>query len=117
MEEAAGSSRHKASGLPSLQAPKSNSAKMLGRTGSVLLRNLDIDETSDLSYQDQVRDALSKNAVRVIDLFREWDEDGNGTVSKKEFRKAMPLHRPRWHKWPTERAATITLSYGAGRKV
>ena len=91
MEEAAGSSRHKASGLPSLQAPKSNSAKMLGRTGSVLLRNLDIDETSDLSYQDQVRDALSKNAVRVIDLFREWDEEGNGTVSKKEFRKAMPM--------------------------
>ena len=29
--------------------------------------------------------------VRVIDLFREWDEDGDGTVSKKEFRKAMPL--------------------------
>ena len=29
--------------------------------------------------------------VRVIDLFREWDEDGDGTISKKEFRKAMPL--------------------------
>jgi Ca2+-binding EF-hand superfamily protein len=29
--------------------------------------------------------------VRVIDLFREWDEDGSGTVSKKEFRKAMPM--------------------------
>ena len=39
----------------------------------------------------QLRDILSKNAVRVIDLFREWDEDGDGTVSKKEFRKAMPL--------------------------
>ena len=37
----------------------------------------------------QLRDILSKNAVRVIDLFREWDEDGDGTVSKKEFRKAM----------------------------
>eukprot|EP00966_Prymnesium_polylepis_P188482 4367619-Prymnesium_polylepis.2 len=32
---------------------------------------------------------LFKNAVRVIDLFREWDEDGNGEVSKKEFRQAM----------------------------
>ena len=39
----------------------------------------------------QLRNMLSKNAVRVIDLFREWDEDGDGTVSKKEFRKAMPL--------------------------
>jgi Ca2+-binding EF-hand superfamily protein len=42
-------------------------------------------------YQEQLRDALSQNAVRVIDLFREWDEDGSGTVSKKEFRKAMPM--------------------------
>ena len=47
----------------------------------MLLRNLDIDETSDRSYQDQIRDALSKNAVRVIDLFREWDEDGNGVIT------------------------------------
>ena len=24
-------------------------------------------------------------------MFREWDEDASGSVSKKEFRKAMPL--------------------------
>tara|TARA_B100000767_G_C19274370_1_gene332740 strand:+ start:185 stop:313 length:129 start_codon:yes stop_codon:yes gene_type:complete len=29
--------------------------------------------------------------VRVIDLFREWDENGSGAVTKKEFRVAMPL--------------------------
>merc|ERR1719272_1223165 len=34
---------------------------------------------------------LSANAARVIDLFREWDEDGDGRVSKKEFRRALPL--------------------------
>ena len=28
--------------------------------------------------------------VRVIDLFREWDEDGDGEVTKEEFRKALP---------------------------
>ena len=39
----------------------------------------------------ELRDALTKNAKRVVDLFREWDEDGDGTVSKKEFRKAVPL--------------------------
>ena len=39
---------------------------------------------------EQLRVALSKNAARVIDLFREWDEDKDGTVSKKEFRRAMP---------------------------
>ena len=41
--------------------------------------------------QEQLRHVLTSNAVRVIDLFREWDEDGDGTVSKKEFRKAMPM--------------------------
>ena len=37
----------------------------------------------------QIRDYLSKAAVRVIDLFREWDDDNTGNISKKEFRKAM----------------------------
>ena len=37
----------------------------------------------------QLRDALAKNMVRVIDLFREWDDDASGAVSRKEFRKAM----------------------------
>ena len=41
--------------------------------------------------QEQLREVLTANAVRVIDLFREWDEDQDGTVSKKEFRRAMPL--------------------------
>ena len=41
--------------------------------------------------QEQLRAALTQNAVRVIDLFREWDEDGDGTVSKQEFRKALPM--------------------------
>ena len=48
-----------------------------------------IDPDSDVPIQEQIRDLLSKNAVRVIDLFREWDDDGNGLVDKKEFRKAM----------------------------
>ena len=55
------------------------------------LRTVDLDETSSLSVQQQLAEILTKEAVRVIDLFREWDEDGNGVVSRKEFRKAMPL--------------------------
>ena len=27
--------------------------------------------------------------MKLIDLFREWDEDGNGAIDKKEFRKAV----------------------------
>ena len=55
------------------------------------LRTIDLDESSGVSYGEQLRNALSEQAVRVIDLFREWDEDGSGAVDKKEFRKAMPM--------------------------
>ncbi len=41
------------------------------------------------SIQDQLRDALTKNAVRVIDLFKEWDANGDGTVSRREFRAGV----------------------------
>ncbi len=44
-----------------------------------------------MSIQEQLRDTLTKKAVRVIDLFREWDENGDGKVTKKEFRQALPL--------------------------
>ena len=40
---------------------------------------------------DQIRDALAKNLSRVINLFREWDDDGNGSVSKAEFRKGLSI--------------------------
>ena len=33
--------------------------------------------------------SIKKNAVRVVDLFKEWDEDRNGVLSKKEFRSAL----------------------------
>lgn len=33
--------------------------------------------------------SVQKHAVRVIDLFKDWDEDNNGVLSKREFRNAM----------------------------
>ena len=57
----------------------------------MLLRGFDVDEDSDKSVAEQLRDALSKSAVRVVDLFKDWDTDGNGKVSKEEFHKAMGL--------------------------
>ena len=38
---------------------------------------------------EQLRDVLQANLVRIIDLFREWDEDGNGRIDAKEFRRAI----------------------------
>ena len=36
-----------------------------------------------------LREALAKSLTRVIDLFKKWDEDDDGAVSKKEFRRAI----------------------------
>lgn len=33
--------------------------------------------------------AIKRNAVRVVDLFTDWDEDRNGLISRKEFRQAL----------------------------
>ena len=36
-------------------------------------------------------EALRHSYGRVIDLFRSWDENKDGSVTKKEFRNALPL--------------------------
>jgi hypothetical protein len=38
----------------------------------------------------QIRLFMSEHAAKIIDLFREWDLDGDGRVTKAEFRKAAP---------------------------
>ena len=61
-------------------------AQLLKKAG--IFGVVDFDEDQPLA--PQLKDALSKNAMRVIDLFREWDANGDGEISKKEFREAMP---------------------------
>ena len=41
----------------------------------------------------ELRDAILREDIfmRVIDLFRRYDYDGNGLVSRTEFRRALPL--------------------------
>ena len=48
-----------------------------------------LDMNSNKSVQDQLRELLAKHSVRIIDLFKDWDDDGNGQIDKKEFRKAI----------------------------
>lgn len=59
--------------------------------GSKLVRQATkhIDLTSNLTVVQQLRGMLSANVARVIDLFREWDDDGSGEIDKKEFRQAL----------------------------
>ena len=37
----------------------------------------------------QIKAALEKASVRTVELFRDWDTDGNGVIDKKEFEKAI----------------------------
>jgi Ca2+-binding EF-hand superfamily protein len=61
------------------------------KKGSSTLGKIDLDEGPDAPpIQLQIAAALRRNAGKVLDLFREWDANGDGEVSKKEFRKAMP---------------------------
>ena len=50
--------------------------------GTKVLAAVKLQAGSGQSIQEQLREALSANAVRVVDLFKEWDTDGDGTVSK-----------------------------------
>ena len=43
------------------------------------------------STEDQLRFALRQNLTRVNELFQAWDEDQDGKVSKREFRRAVKL--------------------------
>ena len=78
-----------------LQSAAPKSPRMLaqqgsnvGEKGAALNSTVQLDP-EDGDVQEQLRQILIDNAVRVIDLFRDWDDDENGRVDKKEFRKAM----------------------------
>ena len=62
-----------------------------GRKGAALSSTVKIDPHSESSVAQQLRGVLREHAVRVVDLFRDWDEDGNGTISKLEFAQVVPL--------------------------
>ena len=38
-----------------------------------------------------VTETLAAKGARVIDLFRAWDDDRNGMISRLEFRRALPM--------------------------
>ena len=59
------------------------------KRNSNLMQGFDMDESSDKTVAEQLRDALSKHGLRVVDLFRSWDDDGSGDISKREFRRGL----------------------------
>ena len=65
--------------------------EMLDEASSIRpLANVDLDESpSAPPIHLQLRDALAMNAVRVIELFKSWDDDGDGLVARSEFEQGL----------------------------
>jgi Ca2+-binding EF-hand superfamily protein len=61
-----------------------------GRRGAALSSSVQLDRSGGKDVAELLREALAANAVRVLDLFRDWDEDGSGLIDRDEFFKAMP---------------------------
>ena len=80
------------------QADRSRAAKLTNKNvnvnyvaqrTSVLPTMIKLSARTGVSVQEQLRKILHENSVRLIDLFREWDDDGNGALDKVEFRQAV----------------------------
>ena len=54
---------------------------------SKLFRGEGLFQDSSRSVTEQLRDALVANSLRVMDIFREWDVNGDGLITKAEFHK------------------------------
>lgn len=53
------------------------------------MQSLDIDEDHLDLLPGQLKAALQRESVRVLDLFRQFDDDASGSISRAEFRKAL----------------------------
>ena len=73
------------------RAARDEAEKLKAAGGGGTNLGVELDLHDGRPIKEQLAEALGKHATRVIDLFRQWDTDGDGEVSKAEFRKAMPL--------------------------
>jgi Ca2+-binding EF-hand superfamily protein len=54
------------------------------------LGDFDLDESPGaLPIAEQIISKITANAGKVLDLFRSWDADGDGVITRREFHKAM----------------------------
>ena len=53
--------------------------------------NVQLDAESDVPLVEQLAEALTANLGRVIEVFRAWDCDGSGMISKREFRQGLSM--------------------------
>ena len=68
---------------------KNLNSNYVGVRVAALPDTVKLDESSDKSLNEQLHDILAANNAKLIDLFREWDDDGYGALNKKELRQAV----------------------------
>ena len=68
---------------------KNMNANYVTAHAAVLPETVKLDSSSELTILAQLREVIQEHRVTLIDLFREWDDDGNGGLDKKEFRRAI----------------------------
>ena len=70
---------------------KATAPKAASKVKQGVLGKIDLDEGADAPpISEQLATALRASSGKVLDLFREWDSDGDGEISRKEFHAAMP---------------------------
>ena len=69
------------------EASSPKEKKKVHAQSSILGKGFDLDE--DMPVTEQLAAALRASSARVLDLFREWDANGDGEVSREEFHKAV----------------------------
>ena len=68
---------------------KNINTNYVGVRTAALPDTVKLEANADLSVQEQLKNVLTQHSVKLIDLFREWDDDGNGALDKKEMRQAV----------------------------
>ena len=56
---------------------------------AVLPDTVKLDAGSGVPIQEQLRKVLKENHVKLVELFQQWDDDGNGGLDKKEWRRGV----------------------------
>jgi Ca2+-binding EF-hand superfamily protein len=70
-------------------AAKAMNRNYLSARVSVVPEFVKLEPRDDIAVQEQLLGLLKEHSVKLIDLFRQWDHDGNGGISFDEFREGF----------------------------
>jgi len=72
-----------------MQTDQRHQIRSSAAMGKQLVFGKEINLDASTSILDQLRQLIAASQSKVLDLFRLWDENGDGTISRAEFRGAL----------------------------